>query len=141
MKFTVHKGHLIPASPETLEYVAKLDSGVVLDLDQIKAKQRTGRQNNSLHLYCSMVSKALNDAGLDMVEVLEQGTDIPWDAEGKMVKKYIWKKVQSAMLDKESTTELTTAECSPIYDVVNRHLSTTFGVSVLWPSYLDLENK
>lgn len=138
MKFRVHNGTLIPSDQEALEYVAQRTlSTTDVDLEPVKAKKRTTRQNNSLHLYCSMVAKALNSAGLDMVTVLAEGTEIPWS--DNLVKEHIWRKVQIAMIEKESTTDLTTAECSPIYDVVNRYLADRFGITVLWPSYLDLE--
>ena len=49
-------------------------------------KTRTGLQNSSLHLYCTHLSKAFNDAGYDMTKVLSHHADIPWDLKGFNVK-------------------------------------------------------
>lgn len=135
MKFQNIGGTLIGHDEESLKALAKLEENQIIDIEFIKDKQRTKRQNRALHLYLAMVSEALNEAGLDMVKVLKEGTEIPWTP--PLVKKHIWKQVQDAMLDKNSTTQLTTSECNPVYEVVHRYLSSTFGVTVLWPSYLD----
>ena len=95
-------------------------------------KQRTLTQNAALHKYCDLLSKALNDAGLDMQTVLAEGTSIPW-SEAK-VKEDIWRTVQIAATGKKSTTELLASEVSQIYEIVNRHISSTFGIFVPFPS-------
>ncbi len=95
-------------------------------------KQRTLTQNSALHLYCTMLSDAFNDAGLDMLEVLAEGTSIPWSAE--KVKDDIWRKVQIASIGKKSTADLDTNEVGIVYDIVNRHIGSTFGIFVPWPS-------
>jgi len=99
-------------------------------------KQRSLTQNASLHLFCQMLADALNDAGLDMQKVLSQGTSIPWSAE--KVKEDIWRKVQQAALGKKSTVKLERTEVSVIYDIINRHISTSFGIFVPFPCKDDL---
>ena len=101
-------------------------------------KQRTPQQNKAIHKYFSLVSDALNDAGLDMRAVLKADADLPWTPES--VKTYIWKAVQDAMLDKESTTALTPKEVNEIYEVVDRHLSNTFNLHVEFPSWVGQMN-
>lgn len=95
-------------------------------------KQRTLSQNAAIHLFCQMLANALNDAGLDMQKTLAEGTSIPWDAD--KVKTDIWKKVQEAALGKKSTTRLDVSEVITVYDIINRHISSTFGVFVAFPS-------
>ncbi len=95
-------------------------------------KQRTSTQNAALHLYCTQLAEALNDAGLDMVTVLSPGTEIPWTEHS--IKSEMWKKVQKAMTGHESTTKPKTTEYGPIYDTISRYISQTFGVFVPWPS-------
>ena len=97
-------------------------------------KQRTPQQNKAIHKYFSLVSDALNDAGLDMRAVLKADAELPWTPAS--VKTYIWKAVQDAMLDKESTTALTPKEVNEIYEVVDRHLSNTFNLHVEFPSWV-----
>lgn len=94
-------------------------------------KQRTLRQNSSLHLFFEMLAKELNDAGLSVMKTLRHDAEIPWCA--TKVKELLWRPVQIAMLDKESTTELETDEVTKVYEVVNRHLAQNHGVHVPFP--------
>lgn len=96
-------------------------------------RQRTLSQNRALHLYFTMLAEALNDAGLDMRKVLKPGIDIPWTS--KMVKEHLWRPIQKIYLEKKSTTELTTIDPTVIHDILNRHLSEKFGITVEFPSY------
>ena len=93
---------------------------------------RTTQQNKALHKYCAMLSEALNDAGLDMKKTLKPEVDIPWRPE--LVKEHLFKPVMKAMLDKESTTELSTREVNEVYAVLNLHTAQKLGVSVPFPS-------
>lgn len=96
-------------------------------------KQRTPKQNAALHVYLKAVSQALNDAGLDMKRVLKPEIDIPWDDDGMMAKEHLWRPIQKIMLDKESTVDAERDEYTKVYEVLNRHLSAKFGISVPWP--------
>ena len=93
---------------------------------------RTAQQNKAIHVYLQMVADALNDAGLDVQTTLSKPLEMPWNEH--LAKELIWRPVQTAMLEKESTTELTTAEVSQVYDVIARHLATTYGVDVPFPA-------
>ena len=73
-----------------------------------KAKQRTLTQNKAMHLFFGWLAETLNDAGLDMKKVLREDIDIPWTRES--VKEHLWRPIQKAMTDKQSTTEITTVE-------------------------------
>lgn len=94
--------------------------------------KRTNRQNRALHVYFQELSNSLNASGLDMRTVLKPGVEIPWNE--KTIKSHLWKPIQKAMLEKESTTELDTAEISKVYEVLNRHLGEMFGLHVPFPS-------
>ena len=69
-----------------------------------KKQPRTLTQNNALHLFYNQLSDALNMAGLEMKVVLKGDTQIWWTPDA--VKTYLWKPLQKAMFQKESTTEL-----------------------------------
>lgn len=97
-------------------------------------KTRTGRQNSSLHLYCTHLSKAFNDAGYDMTRVLSHHAEIPWDLKGFNVKEKIWKPVQQAICQETSTTKASAKDYPQIYETVNRFTASKLGVSVDWPS-------
>ena len=109
-----------------------LESGNMLIVDVKNNKTRTLTQNASIHKYCTQLSEKFNAAGLDMQMVLAPGTSIPWNP--IKVKEDIWRTVQIAATGKESTTDLNTSEVSQVYEIINRHLSQTFGVFVPFPS-------
>ena len=58
--------------------------------------------------------------------------DIPWN--GKTIKDYLWRPIQKAQLQKQSTTELTTKDIDVIYETLNRFTSEKFSVHVPFPS-------
>jgi len=91
-------------------------------------KTRSLAQNRSIHLFCEMLAKDLNEAGLDMKIVLKPEVDIEWTKD--TVKKYIWKPIQQALTTKESSTELDTKEPSKVWETINRHLGMKFGFSI-----------
>ena len=93
---------------------------------------RTLRQNRALHLMFDMLARDLNENGLDMRRTLKPSIDIPWT--GESVKEYLWRPVQQAQVNKKSTTELTTREIDEVFDTINRHLGTKFGIYVPFPS-------
>lgn len=95
--------------------------------------QRTDQQNKALYLYFEMLSKALNDAGLDMRVVLKPEVEIPWTKIS--VKEHLWRPIQKIMLDKESTTEANTSDYNKIYEVLHRHMAQKHGITVLWPHH------
>ena len=94
--------------------------------------RRTDQQNKAMHKYFELLSTALNDAGLDARKTLKPEVEIPWTPE--MIKNLMWRPIQEAMTGKKSTTELTTVEPSEVHAVLNRHLSSKFGLNVEWPS-------
>jgi hypothetical protein len=99
---------------------------------------RTPTQNNCLHEYCENVAIALNDAGYNRVissPILSRDIELEWDMQS--VKDLIWRHVQIAQTGKESSTSLTTIECSAIYEVISRYLASQFGLQILWPTRFD----
>lgn len=96
--------------------------------------QRTITQNKALHLLFTMLADELNTGGLDMKTVFKRKPEvaIPWD--GEAVKKYLWRPIQQAQLDKKSTTQLTTVEIDKVFDTLNRFLGEAFGISMDFPS-------
>ena len=94
--------------------------------------QRTSQQNKALHKYFTLLADELNAAGYDMRKTLQESIDIPWTPTN--IKSFLWKPVQEAMLEKESTTELTTKDIDMIYDVINKTIGERTGVHVPFPS-------
>ena len=128
MKLTVnnHKSLL-----EAIGHIqAKYGQGGYFEIT-MKPATRTSQQNKALHKYCSLLSEALNDAGLDIRKTMRADVDIPWTETA--VKELIWRPVQKAVTDKTSSAQLDRSEVSKVFDVINRHISQK-GVSVPFPS-------
>ena len=105
---------------------------VVADVKGERAK-RTTLQNKAIHKYCSLLSEAFNDAGLDMLTVLKVKSSTSWTM--LSVKDVIWRSIQEAMFpEKTSTTQLETGEVSQVYNQIARHLSTEFNITQSFPN-------
>lgn len=102
-------------------------------------KPRTLTQNAALHLYFTHLAAALNASGFDLRRTLKQDVEIPWTPD--LVKQWLWKPIQNAMLNKDSTTQLTTKEIDEVLDVLTRHLGEKLGISVEFPSVESLINQ
>lgn len=99
---------------------------------------RTPTQNNALHAYFRLLADALNEAGLDMRATLKPEVEIPWTEQS--AKEFLWRPVQELAVGKKSTTELTTSEVSKVYDIMNRHLSEKFHLTIEFPHESTNEN-
>lgn len=100
-----------------------------LTVSIVAKKKRTSAQNRALHKWLKMVSDEMIAAGLDMRKTLK--IDMP--ATPYIVKEFIWRPVQNAVLAKNSTTKLTTKEVGEIYEILNLHLGEKLGIHVPWP--------
>jgi len=98
-------------------------------------KQRTIRQNSSLHLYFTQLAEAFNDAGYDIKKTLSQDIAHPWT--GVLIKELLWRVAQDSYLGKKSTTRLNKDEVSKVYDIVNRFVGEKFGIHIPFP-YINL---
>ena len=79
----------------------------------MEEKQRTIKQNKSLHLWFRLLADTLNEAGLDMRTVLKPSISIEWN--DKTIKEYIFKPILEAMLLKKSTTEMNTKDIDKVW--------------------------
>lgn len=95
-------------------------------------QKRTLTQNRALHLWCKFMADTLNDAGLDMRRAIRDEVDLPWSE--ATVKEHIWKPLQAAMLQKQSTTEANRTDYTKVHAVICRHFGEKFGLSCPeWP--------
>ena len=123
---------LVPMS-DTLDDVP--DGAIAAKLTWTRRAIRTAKQNSSLHKYLTLLSGALNDAGWDMKEVMgriSKSATIPWSASA--IKERLWRPVQVASFDVESSTKLDTIEIQVVYDSLNNITASQLGVSIPWPS-------
>lgn len=95
--------------------------------------QRTEQQNKSLHLYCEMLAKELNDAGISIQLFLKETVELEFTKDS--VKELIWRPVQKALTGKDSTTKLDkVSDIGTIYEHLNRHVGEKFHIHIPWPS-------
>lgn len=95
-------------------------------------KVRTSLQNRALHKYFSLLAEALNDSGRSIQTTLRHDVEIPWSSGS--VKELLWRPIQEAMTEKQSTTTLDRMEIGQIYEVLNLHLGQKLGIHVPFPS-------
>ena len=112
--------------------VDNADEGTVFKYSKPR-NGRTAKQNRALSVYCTLLATALNDAGLEMkIQFMGGEIDIPWTHD--LVKDHIWRPVQIAMQNIESTTEADTSQYGEVHRVLARDISQKHGVYVPWPS-------
>lgn len=96
---------------------------------------RTLTQNKAMHKYFGLLSTAFNDAGYTVEKVLTKPLNISWTA--NLVKDILWRQVQTAMLDKESTAKLSRQEVGQVYEEINNYTASKLGVFVPFPNKED----
>ena len=96
-------------------------------------KGRTLQQNKCLHGWLTAVAETLNDAGLDMKKTLREDADIPWT--GPAAKEFLWRPIQEALANVESSSDTSTKEVILISEVITRHIGQKHGVTLPpWPT-------
>ncbi len=95
-----------------------------------KTDLRSAQQNRTLHMWLEMIAGALNDAGLDIKQVIK--ADVSWTMTS--VKEIIWRSIQKAITHKQSSTKLTQEEFSQTVETVNRLMGEKYGIHVKFPS-------
>ena len=92
--------------------------------------KRTNQQNRAIHKFLSLLAAELNLAGLEMKIVLKGDTQIWWTPEA--CKEYLWRPLQKAMFQKDSTKDLDKhLEIDKVHEVLMRHLGEKFGLEYI----------
>jgi hypothetical protein len=105
-----------------------------------KKKTRSLLQNSALHLYFDIISHNLNEIGLTYMYRGLNKAEIEMQYTAILVKEMIWRPIQIALFEKQSTTELTTIEINTIIDVLSKFFSER-GVYIPFPSIQSLIDK
>jgi hypothetical protein len=105
---------------------------VVTDAKGERSK-RTALQNRSIHKYWAIIVEKLNAAGWTKKKYYEvKEVDIEWTPES--FGEDVWRGIQDAMYQHRKTSKLETEQVSRVYEVVNKHMANTCGVSEDFPS-------
>ena len=90
-------------------------------------------QQRALHKYYELLAKELNEHGITVQVFLKQAIELNWNK--STIKELIWRPIQEALLSKHSTTELDKMnDIDEIFEHINRHIGTKWGLYVPWPS-------
>ena len=126
------KAH-INSIPRDLGYVCKVYKA---------PNKRTIKQNSSLHKYCGLLAKKLNDAGFDQImlyKMMKEGKfKIPFT---KLSIKFLFRAVGKSMFRIESTGKLSTVEMKETYQAFDARISKLTGVRCEWPSEESMQNE
>ena len=99
-------------------------------------KKRTTQQNSAAHLWFAHIADTFNESGLDMQATLAKRVGLRWTPEA--VKEVLFKVLSKAMYQKESTTQLSSAEFSKVADMLADVIAKDYGLNIEFPT---LENK
>jgi hypothetical protein len=98
-----------------------------------KVDTRTSRQNSALHLFFTMVSDQLNELGMEFKYSGLNDNDFSLRHTPTLVKEFVWKPIQLALFDIESTTKLNTHQMNEIIDVIVKYFGEK-GIVLEFPS-------
>lgn len=117
-------------------YLSECKESSVYEVEIVEKRVRTGQQRKAIELFCKMLAERLNETGMDMVRALKvlrksPEISIPWTQE--LVKDNLWRPVQRALFDIESTAKLETMQVRQVENVLNKNLADKLGVSVEFP--------
>jgi hypothetical protein len=98
-----------------------------------KKNTRTTKQNSALHLLYSIMCNHLNELGLEYRYFGLKGQVLEMRYTTDIVKNFIWRPIQIALFDIESTTKINTSQINEILDVITKFYADK-GVVIQFPS-------
>lgn len=108
-------------------------------IDNLPTK-RSSQQNRALHLLFQNIAFELNRIGVEFTYNGIKGMEIQTTYTPEIVKEFIWKPLQNALLKKESTTQLTTQDINMIFEILGKWFSEK-GVVIDFPSAETISHK
>ncbi len=117
-----------------------LDAGGVVSVDLKNGRTRTGKQQAALEVWCRATAELLNEAGMTRAiqsPIYRKG-ELECSWKQWSVKDEIWRPMQKAIVDVESTADCSTTDYPKVYDELNRAMSERLDVSLPnWPTRFD----
>lgn len=117
-----------------------LSKSIIQALIENLPNKRSSQQNRSLHLLFQNMAFELNRLGHDFTFKGLKGMELSCIYTPEIVKDYIWRPLQVAMIGKESTTKLTTSDINAIFEVLSRWFAEK-EVVIEFPNIETLINK
>ena len=101
-------------------------------VDNLPAK-RSNQENKAIHVLFQNIAFELNRIGLEFTFRGVKGKDIQTTYTPAIVKEFLWKPLQNALLEKSSTTQLTHADINLIFEVLGKWFAEN-GIEIFFPS-------
>ena len=111
----------------------------LVELKEIK-KTRSNQQNRALHLFFTFISDELNNIGMEFKYAGLNAPEICIMYTPDLVKNMVWRPIQIALFNIESTKDLTTDQMNKIIDVITKFLGNK-GVTIEFPNIETLMNE
>ena len=110
-----------------------LSKSIVQSLTDNLPQKRSSQHNKSLHVLFQNISFELNRIGMEFTYNGIEGITLQTTYTPEIVKEFIWEPLQRVMLDKDSTTKLTTSDINAIFEILGRYFAEK-GVVIDFPS-------
>lgn len=101
-------------------------------------EQRTNQQRKAIEVYCKLLAEALDREGVTLQNVTARIKKAEIRPTQENIKEVVFKPMCQALLNKQSTTELTTAEVDRVYEMVNAFVGREWGLHIPFPKMEDL---
>lgn len=95
---------------------------------------RTYAQNSAIHLYLEWVARELINKGYTLQNVIAQIKKAEITPTKDNLKEVLWRPMQMAVLNKESTKDLSKFEIDSVYQPLSMFLAKNFEIDLPFPS-------
>ncbi len=112
-----------------------INSGKVIELVARKVN-RTTKQNSALHKYFEFIATELNELGMEFQYQGIKGMNISLRYTPELVKDFIWRPIQIALYEIQSTKDLDTKQMNDIIDILIKYFGER-GIEIAFPCIED----
>jgi len=109
--------------------------GKVIELTARKVS-RTTKQNSALHKYFEFIATELNELGMEFQYQGIKGMNISLRYTPELVKDFIWRPIQIALFEIQSTKDLDTKQMNDIIDILIKYFGER-GIEIAFPCIED----
>ncbi|MEI8087529.1 MAG: hypothetical protein WCG93_15070 [Paludibacter sp.] len=117
-----------------------LSVSIVKGLIDSLPKKRSSQENRALHVLFQNIAYELNRLGLVFTFRGIKGMEIETTYTPDIVKNFLWKPLQDALLKKESTTQLTHNDIGLIFEILGKWFAEN-GIEISFPSMESMSRK
>lgn len=104
-----------------------------------KKNTRSLKQNSALHLLFTIISSQLNEMGVEFKYFGLKGKVLSVRHTPNLVKEHVWRPLQIALFDIQSTKKINTQQINEIVDVLSKYFAEK-GVVIQFPSKEQIES-